>query len=83
LEIEYRNLLALGGDQSVCCPRQCQGVSAPEFFAGWNGVADRNAVGLQKLGGFRAGASAFAMIIPIDLGTHIYSFSMQVMRRWP
>jgi hypothetical protein len=81
LEIEYRNLFALGGDQSVCCSRQRQGVSAPEFFTGWNGFTDRNVVGLQKLGGFRAGASAFAVIIPIDLRTHICSFSMQVMRR--
>jgi hypothetical protein len=81
LEIEYRNLFALGGDQSVCYPRQRQGVSAPEFFAGWNGFADRNVVGLQKLGGFRAGASAFAMVIPIDLRTHICSFSIKVRRR--
>jgi hypothetical protein len=81
LEIKYRNLFALGGDQSVCCPRQRQGVSAPEFFTGWNGFADRNVMGLQKLGGFRTGASAFAMIIPIDLGTHMCSFSMKVRRQ--
>ena len=64
------DFLALGRNQTLRLARHGQGLCAPELATGRHRFVHRNISRLQKLGGFRTGRSALAVVIPIHRWRH-------------
>src|SRR5262245_33063660 len=74
LQIKRGHFLAFSSNEAMRHTRHSQCLCPSELPTGRHRFAYRNTPCLQKPGGFCTGRSALAVIIPVNVGCHIFPF---------